>query len=489
MLFNSWQFLIFLPIVFILYFVLPKKYRYIELLIASYFFYMFWNWKLVFLILGVTLISYLAGYFIPKTEKKSIKVLLLVSTLVVSLGILFFFKYFNFLAESTVYIIKMFKAEVKWDSLNIILPIGISFYTFQALSYVIDVYQGKIEPEKNFLYYALYVSFFPQLVAGPIERPENLLPQLKNQEGINVDNMSEGLRLMLIGYIKKIAIADMIGIFVNNVFTNIAGANGLTILVAVLLFSIQILCDFGGYSDIARGIAKCFNIDLMINFNHPYRSESLKEFWKRWHISLSSWLKDYIYIPLGGSRGKHHYYWIFNIFVVFFVSGLWHGANWTFVIWGMMHFVYRVCEYYIHHFVIKVFDKKGIDYNKKVFKCLRIGLTFTFVSLCWIPFRSNNVTDMADAYRLLFTSWNFSNDYFDVFNSFIPMTAFNIVVIVLAVILFNTIDYLPSLTKIEGVHGSLVRKGVYAVLSLVVIAAFIYLQSRDISSSFIYFQF
>ena len=489
MLFNSWQFLIFLPVVFIVYFLLPKKIRYIWLLIASYFFYAFWNWKLMYLILATTLVSYLAGLFIPKLKKKWQKRLLLIATLVVSLGILIFFKYFDFLASSVVSLINMFNGEARWDSFNLILPIGISFYTFQTLSYVIDIYKEKIEAEKNPLYYALYVSFFPQLVAGPIERPENLLPQIKNQEGMNSDNMAEGLRLMLIGYIKKIVIADLIGVYVNNIFLNIGEANGLTISVGTLLFSIQILCDFGGYSDIARGVAKCFNIDLMVNFDHPYRSESIKEFWKRWHISLSSWLKDYIYIPLGGSRNKHHFMWIFNIFIVFFISGLWHGANWTYVIWGMMHFVLRVAEYYIHKGVVALYDKKGWNYHHKALKILRMILTFSLVSLCWIPFRASNVNDMAIAFTNLFTKWDFSEAYFISFSGFIPFTLFDIGVIVLGIILFNTIDYLPHMTKIVHPSGSVIRKGTYALLSILVIAAFIYLQSRGLASSFIYFQF
>ena len=488
MLFNSWQFLIFLPVVFIVYFLLPKKIRHYWLLIASYFFYAFWNWKLIFLIVGTTLVSYLSGLFIPKMDKLWKKRLLLIVTLVVSLGVLIFFKYFDFLATSVVSIINMFNGSAKWDSLNLILPIGISFYTFQTLSYVIDVYKGKIECEKDPFYYALYVSFFPQLVAGPIERPDNLLPQLRNKEGMNADNMSEGLRLMLIGYIKKIVIADMIGIFVNNVYGNVADANGLTILVATLLFSMQILCDFAGYSDIAKGIAKCFNIDLMQNFNHPYRSESIKEFWKRWHISLSSWLRDYIYFPLGGSRNKYHWMWIINIFVVFLVSGLWHGANWTFVIWAMMHFVLRVSEYYIRLGFRKFGEKKGITYPPFL-KYLRIGLTFTLVSFCWIPFRSNSISDMATIYTNLFTKWDFSDAYFASFTSYIPMTAINIASIVLATVLFNTIDYLPRMKCISGVKGSVARKATYAVLAIVVVAAFIYLQSMDIESSFIYFQF
>ena len=488
MLFNSWQFLVFLPVVLILYFVLPKKIRHYELLVASYFFYMFWNWKLVFLILGVTLVSYLSGLFIPKIQRKAYKNLLLILTLVTSLGILVFFKYFDFIANSFVGIINMLNGSAKWDSWNLILPIGISFYTFQTLSYVIDVYKGKIEPEKDFFFYALYVSFFPQLVAGPIERPENLLPQLKNQEGVNADNLSEGLRLMLIGYIKKIVIADMIGVFVNNVFTDIANANGLVILVGTLLFSMQILCDFAGYSDIAKGIAKCFNIDLMTNFNHPYRSTSIKEFWTKWHISLSSWLRDYIYFPMGGSRVKM-FRWVLNIFIVFFISGLWHGANYTFIIWGMMHFLIRVIERIIDRYVIRKNGKQEAFYNNKTLSIFRMILTFIIVSLTWIAFRSNNVTDMLNAYKLLFTSWNFSEAYFATFTNYIPVTVFSVLTIVFSIILFNTIDYLPSLNKISGTKGSLIRKSSYVVLSFVVIFCFIYLQSIDIESSFIYFQF
>ena len=449
---------------------------------------MFWNWKLVFLILGTTIVSYLAGFFIPRVEKKAVKRLLLITAITISVGVLVFFKYFDFMAESVVNIIKMFNGEAKWDSLNLILPIGISFYTFQTLSYVIDVYKEKIEPEKNFAYYALYVSFFPQLVAGPIERPENLLPQLKNKEGVNPSNLSEGLLLMLIGFIKKIVIADMIGIFVNNIFGNVAGANGLSILVGTLLFSIQILCDFSGYSDIAKGTAKLFNIDLMVNFNHPYKSESIKEFWSRWHISLSSWLRDYIYIPLGGSRVKLPR-WMFNIMVVFLISGIWHGASWTFVIWGAMHGILQIVERLIHPLVVKLFEKKNWNYNKTVFRVLRIILTFTLVSLTWIPFRANSIEDMVTAYRLLFTSWNFSNEYWLTFTSFIEMNALNIVTIIGGVILFNLIDYLPKLRFNNKVSGSILRKGTYVVLSLVVIATFIYLQCQDVETSFIYFQF
>ena len=488
MLFNSWQFIVFLILVFAIYFVLPKKIRHYELLIASYFFYAYWNWKLVFLILGTTLVSYLAGLFIDKTEKKWLKRLLLILSLVISLGVLFFFKYFNFIGESIVNVINMLHGSVKWNSWNLILPIGISFYTFQTLSYVIDIYKGKYKPEIDFSYYALYVSFFPQLVAGPIERPENLLPQLKNKEGINTKNLSEGLLLMLIGFIKKIVIADMIGIYVNNIFSNILGANGLLILVGTLLFSVQILCDFSGYSDIAKGVSKLFNIDLMVNFNHPYKSESIKEFWGRWHISLSSWLRDYVYIPLGGNR-VNKFRWMLNILIVFLISGIWHGANWTFVIWGLMHGVLQIIEGLLHPLIVKAFEKKNIDYNKTILRVLRIIFTFTLVSLTWIPFRANNISDALQAYKLLFTDWGFNSQYFAIFNSYIPMTAFNIVVIVLGVVLFNVIDYLPKLKINDKTSGYILRKGVYLIGMFVVVFCFIYLQTIDVKTSFIYFQF
>ena len=280
----------------------------------------------------------------------------------------------------------------------------------------------------------------------------------------------------------------MIGVFVNNVFIDIANANGLVILVGTLLFSMQILCDFAGYSDIAKGIAKCFNIDLMTNFNHPYRSTSIKEFWTKWHISLSSWLRDYIYFPMGGSRVKI-LRWVLNMFIVFFISGLWHGANYTFIIWGMMHFLIRVIERIIDRYVIRKNGKQEAFYNNKALSIFRMILTFVIVSLTWIAFRSNNVTDMLNTYKLLFTSWNFSEAFFATFTNYIPVTVFSVLTIVISIILFNTIDYLPSLNKIGGTKGSLLRKSSYVVLSFVVIFCFIYLQSIDIESSFIYFQF
>ncbi|MBQ2471232.1 MAG: MBOAT family protein, partial [Acholeplasmatales bacterium] len=391
--FNSIEFLIFLPIVFILYFIFPKKYRYFILLIASYVFYMWWNWQLVFLILATTIVSYLAGIGIKRGRRIAIKRLLLILSISVSLGILIFFKYANFIIESFCMGINSLGGGLTFDAINIILPVGISFYTFQTLSYVIDIYKGKIDAERNPFYYALYVSFFPQLVAGPIERSENLLPQLKNQEGIKYENLSIGLKQMLVGFIKKIAIADMIAVYVNNIFNHIDQASGLLVLFGAILFSIQILCDFSGYSDIAIGCAKCFNINLSKNFDKPYSAISIKDFWNRWHITLSTWFRDYVYFPLGGSRVKKFRFFL-NILIVFLLSGIWHGAAWTFIIWGAMHGIMRIIGSITEPLRLKFYEKRGIDRDSLGIRILRISITYILVTFTWIAFRSNSLSEM-----------------------------------------------------------------------------------------------
>lgn len=342
MVFNSLEFLIFYPVVLLLYFNLPKKYRWTMLLAASAFFYLYWSVKLIFLILFTTAVSYFAAIIIEDhKDNKPLCRTCLVVTLVACFGVLFFFKYFNFLADSVVSIANLFGAG--WDdfSLNLILPVGISFYTFQTLSFVIDVYRGSVPAERHFGYYALYVSFFPQLVAGPIERPENLIPQLHEDHDFSWANAIPGLRKMIIGFFKKVVVADLIATYVNAVYNAPDTARGLSVLIATMLFAVQIYCDFSGYTDIAIGCAEIMGIRLMQNFNRPYTSTSIKEFWKRWHISLSSWFQDYLYFPLGGSRCSRPRH-LFNLCVVFLVSGLWHGAAWTFVIWGGLHAFYQV---------------------------------------------------------------------------------------------------------------------------------------------------
>lgn len=333
MLFNSFQFAIFLPIVFMLYWALPNKFRWILMLMASYYFYMSWNSKYVILILSTTLISYLSAIIIEKQNMVQWKRCTLTCAAIICLGVLFFFKYFNFTSEFVTDLLSFFSIQINPVTLDLILPVGISFYTFQTLSYVIDVYKGEIEAEHHFGKYATFVSFFPQLVAGPIERTDSLLPQIKEEHKFDYDLASYGLKQMAWGYFKKIVIAETISQYAGKVYDNPQFFHGFSLVLAILLFSLQIYCDFSGYSDIAIGTAKLFGINLMTNFKSPYFSQSIREFWSRWHISLSSWFRDYVYIPLGGNRvGKIRN--AINLMITFLVSGLWHGAKWTYVVWG-----------------------------------------------------------------------------------------------------------------------------------------------------------
>lgn len=338
--FNSIAFAIFLPIVFLLYWSIPKNKQWILLLISSYYFYMSWNVKYVFLILLTTVVSYACGILLGWTESVKKRRFILGCALFICLGILFLFKYFNFFTSTFCGVIQVFSIPLHPITLNLLLPVGISFYTFQTLSYVIDVYQGKIQPEKHFGIYATFISFFPQLVAGPIERSENLLPQIRREHCFSYEEATYGLRQMLWGFFKKIVIADTLAYYVDMVYDMPYSYNGASLLIVSVFFSFQIYCDFSGYSDIAIGTARLFGIRLMTNFKSPYFSESITEFWRKWHISLSTWFRDYVYIPLGGNRkGKIRKY--VNTLITFLLSGLWHGANGTYVFWGGCMVVYK----------------------------------------------------------------------------------------------------------------------------------------------------
>ena len=336
MLFNSFAFLIFFPIISILYFIIPHKYRWFFLLTASYYFYMNWKPGYALLIFTSTLVTWLCGLMVEKSEIKRNKKVFLILSLLINFGILFVFKYFNFINESVYVLLEKYKIRWTIPNLDILLPVGISFYTFQAVGYTIDVYRGDLKAEKNLGIYALFVSFFPQLVAGPIERAKNLLPQFHEKHFPDPDRINIGLKQMIWGYFIKIVVADRLALYINAVYNNVNAHNGTTLLIATIFFSFQIYCDFAGYSNIAIGAAKIMGFDLMTNFTRPYFSSNIHEFWQRWHISLSTWFRDYLYIPLGGNRvGKFRNY--VNILITFVVSGLWHGANWTFVIWGALH--------------------------------------------------------------------------------------------------------------------------------------------------------
>ncbi|MDD3013991.1 MAG: MBOAT family protein [Candidatus Gastranaerophilales bacterium] len=493
--FNSLSFLLFFPIVFVLHFAIPQKYRWIVLLVASYYFYMSWNPMLVFLILFTTIVSYTAGLLIEKyTDNKKIKLVCLIVTLTICLGILFAFKYLNFLVSSSINLFRFCGLNIDDFYLNLLLPIGISFYTFQTLSYVIDIYRGSIKAERHFGYYALFVSFFPQLVAGPIERPENLIPQLKVEKNINSEDMIVGVRSILVGFFKKVVIADSIATYVNVVYNNPTYANGLMVFFATLLFAIQIYCDFSGYTDIAIGVARTMGIKLMQNFNRPYIATSIKDFWSRWHISLSSWFKDYLYIPLGGNRcSKHRYF--FNILIVFLVSGLWHGANWTFIIWGALHGVYQIIETILKKPMKHLGDKIHItSKNQGILLLKRIG-TFLLVSFAWIFFRANSVADCGILLTKLFSDYQFSISFITSSFSAMGLDCLSIIFVLLSMVamsmLSNVIHFQPQIYKDLTLNKSesIIRKMSYIYFILIIIFAWILLLSSNEMSSFIYFQF
>ncbi len=342
MLFNSYEFLLFLPIVFLLYWFVFRNKRWQNLLVvvASYVFYGWWDWRFLLLIIFTSFCSYASGLLLEKYERRrGVQKTISAANIVVNLAILGFFKYFNFFVESLSSLVSgVFGYELGWVTLNIILPVGISFYTFQALSYSIDVYKHSIKATHDPIEFFAYISFFPQLVAGPIERATNLLPQFQNERRFDYAKSVDGLRQMLWGFFKKLVVADNCAAIVNQYWGQYQELSGLMLFILGILFTFQIYCDFSGYSDIAIGCARLFGINLMRNFNLPYFSRSIPEFWRRWHISLTTWFRDYIYFPLGGSRCSK---WktIRNVFVVWGISGLWHGANWTFVCWGLYHAV------------------------------------------------------------------------------------------------------------------------------------------------------
>ena len=396
MLFNSLDFLLFFPIVCITYWILPNKIRNPFLLIASYYFYL--NWKPIYglLIFCSTIITWLCSLGIDKTEKKEYKKSILLFCLISNLYILFLFKYANFFTSSVNACFEMLGIRLEIPQMNILLPVGISFYTFQAIGYTIDVYRKTILPEKNFFTYALFVSFFPQLVAGPIERAKNLLPQFHSKHIFNQEKALEGLKLMIWGYFMKLCIAERLSPYVDAVYNNYHQHNGTSLLLATFFFTFQIFCDFGGYSLIAIGAAKCMNFELMQNFNRPYFAINIKQFWRKWHISLSTWFMDYVYIPLGGNRCKTTKH-LKNLFVTFFVSGLWHGANWTFIAWGSLHGIYLIVGILKNKYLPKVKAPSVIH------TIVNVIVTFCLVMFAWIFFRANDITSAFAIIKKIFT--------------------------------------------------------------------------------------
>ena len=399
MLFNSLQFLAFFLIITSLYFALPHKFRWFLLLAGSCYFYMAFV-PVYILILGFTIfIDYFAGLFIEHASGHRRK-LFLIASLIANIGVLAVFKYYNFLNDNLSSILGGFGLRDPLPSLSILLPIGLSFHTFQAMSYTIEVYRGNQKAERHFGIYSLYVMFYPQLVAGPIERPQNLLHQFREKHDFNYEQVTSGLRLMAWGLFKKVVIADRLAIVADTVYNNPTQYNSLSLIIGTFFFSFQIFCDFSGYSDMAIGAARIMGFKLMTNFDKPYQSKSIHEFWKRWHISLSSWFKDYLYISLGGNRVTIPR-WYLNLFIVFLVSGLWHGANWTFVIWGALHGFYLV---------FAIVTKKYRDrMNTMLFldrlPFVSVITTFLLASFAWIFFRANNVKSALYIIKKMF--WGF----------------------------------------------------------------------------------
>ena len=393
MLFNSIDFAIFLPIVFILYwFVVNRNLKLQNLLIvlASYLFYAWWDWRFLSLIIFSTVVDYSVGLRLSKVDKKSKRKILLWVSILVNLGFLGFFKYYNFFLANFISAFSFFGEEINVNSLNVILPVGISFYTFQTLSYTIDVYKRKFEPTRDIIAFAAFVGFFPQLVAGPIERATNLLPQFYKKRLFDYTKAVDGLRQILWGLFKKIVIADNCAEFANQIFNNSADLSGSTLVLGVLFFTFQIYGDFSGYSDIAIGTSRLLGFDLMRNFAFPYFSRDIAEFWRRWHISLSTWFRDYLYIPLGGSRGGT---WmkVRNTFIIFIVSGFWHGANWTFIIWGALNAIYFL------PLLLTKNNRSNIDivaagkYLPNLKELTLIVFTFSLTVFAWIFFRADSV--------------------------------------------------------------------------------------------------
>lgn len=494
MLFNSFHFLMFFPIVVLLYFIIPKRVRYIWLLMSSYYFYMSWNPKYILLILFSTVVTYACGLIIGGTDERRKRKFFLVLCIVLNLAVLFSFKYFNFAVDNINMVLGKLGIQAVNAKFDVLLPVGISFYTFQALSYTIDVYRKQIEPEKNFLRYALFVSFFPQLVAGPIERSGNLLKQIQEipeNSHWDFDRVKKGMYLILWGLFMKMVIADRISIFVDDVFENYKALGTFTLAAGAVGFAIQIYCDFASYSTIAVGAANVMSFTLMENFDTPYLALSIKEFWRRWHISLSTWFRDYLYIPLGGNRkGTVRKY--INVMITFLVSGLWHGANWTYIVWGGIHGLYQVIGDLLTPIRNRIVRLFGYNTESRSHRLLKIITTFALTDIAWIFFRADNLRSAVGYIGRLFTRfdpWVLFDE--SIYNHGIDITEGRILIAALLVLVI--VDLIKYYRKIT-VDVFVAKQNIwFQIIYVYIIAmALIIFGKYGISEelkSFIYFQF
>ena len=480
MLFNSFEFLLFLPIVFLLYWFVFRRRRWQNLLIvvASYVFYGWWDWRFLLLIALTSLCSYVSGLLLEHYEgQRRRQQAVSAANIVLNLGILGVFKYYNFFVENLDALFGMMGYHLDWVTMKVILPVGISFYTFQALSYTIDVYQKKLPATHDIVEFFAYISFFPQLVAGPIERATNLLPQFQQRRQFDYAKAVDGMRQMLWGFLKKLVIADNCAAIVNDYWNHFQDLPGLSLFHLGVLFTFQIYCDFSGYSDIAIGCARLFGFNLMRNFNFPYFSRSIPEFWRRWHISLMTWFRDYIYFPLGGSRCDK---WkiIRNVYIVWGISGLWHGANWTFVCWGLFHAT-----------LLAVYNLLGVNtkyknvvaygrYLPSMKETMQMALTFFLTVIGWIIFRAETMAQAVDYFTAMV-----SNKFFDASALFgVTCTCFGIVLLAIEWLQRDK-QHALQFSDVKPFNYRLVRWGIYYII-IMIIACY-----AGTSQTFIYFQF
>jgi len=475
MLFNSIEFLLFLPIVFAIYWLVNKKRLQLQnvlLLVASYYFYAFWDWRFLFLLVFSTGLDYFTGIKMHDAKDQKSKQFWFWLSISINLGFLGVFKYYNFFAESFAELLFSMGLQPNFWTLSVILPVGISFYTFHGLSYVIDIYKGKICPEKNIISYALFVSYFPLLVAGPIERATHLLPQIKKQRQFNYSLAIQGVKQIIWGLFKKVVIADNCAFFVNQLFENSQGYSGPELWIGMVFFAFQIYGDFSGYSDIALGTSKLFGIELLRNFNFPYFAKDIADFWRRWHISLSTWFRDYLYIPLGGSQGSKLMR-IRNTFVIFLVSGFWHGANWTFIFWGAIH------AFLFLPLLLTNKNRSNLGKsNYHISDLPKILFTFLFVCLAWVFFRADNLTE---AFHYLAGMFNIENPSLGFFYK--SQKYFLLTLICLSSILFLIV-----------VEWNNVKRKNYEIqlskeITLILLLMICFMGAYKNQLSFIYFQF
>ena len=477
MFFNSFHFALFLPLIFVLYWFVFNKSKSTQnflLICASYYFYSCWNWHFLFLLVFSTLLDYFAALQIEKSKTAKRSKIILWICVSINLGFLGVFKYYNFFADSFSALLASCGVNANPVLLNIILPVGISFYTFHGLSYIIDIYYKRIKAEPNFIDYSLFVSYFPLLVAGPIERATHLLPQIKVKRNFDFDKAKQGIYQIIWGLVKKIVIADSCAVYANQIFDHYQNMNSLSLILGSVYFAFQIYCDFSGYSDIALGTSKLFGIDLLKNFDFPYFSRDIAEFWRKWHISLSSWFKDYVYIPLGGSAGS---VWlkVRNTFIIFLVSGFWHGANWTYVAWGFINALY-----FLPLLLLKQ-NRKNINtiqltFNFSSFKeIFNLLLTFGITCFAWIFFRSKSIADAFLYIKKIFVNWEFKEQYFEI-------ERYNYELLYL-ILVFVIVEW-NFKEKIEPISG----KYLWIKLALC-LAAILALGVFSDSKEFIYFQF